>query len=381
MINVSKLYCGQSGQSDDLRYGSDNSPGPVIVYNCTARCNLNCLHCYSSSTSQKAADELTTEQAESLLLQLKEINCAALLFSGGEPLLRQDLFDLLAEAEHLGLRSVISTNGTLIESDTAKRLADLAVSYVGISLDGSQQFHDEFRKTKGAFNDTMKGIENCHKANLRIGLRFTITKANLSQIPDLFDIASSMGVRRICFYHLISSGKAKDLYNQTPDTEETRRVMDLILERTSESVNKDLLDEVLTVGNHCDGPFLLAKMKSRNSKNYEQAKNLLLNAGGNKIGEKIGCVSWDGSVFADQFWRNYSLGNIKQKSFKQIWQDSHNVVLNKLRNKSEFADERCKSCKWFDLCRGNFRFLTVDAADKNWFNEPPCYLTNEEIRL
>ena len=232
MINVSKLYCGLAGKSDDLRYARSDSFGPVIVYNCTAKCNLNCVHCYSASTSAESADELTTEQAKRLLYQLTEVDCAAVLFSGGEPLLRLDLFELLTEADRLDLRSVISTNGTLIDSDTAKGLADLAVSYVGISLDGSQKFHDKFRKTKGCFKAAIKGIENCCSAGLRTGLRFTITKSNIDQLTTVFEIAVSNGVRRICFYHLISAGKAKHLDTQIPNSEESREAMEIILEKT-----------------------------------------------------------------------------------------------------------------------------------------------------
>ncbi|MHC4759035.1 MAG: radical SAM protein [Planctomycetota bacterium] len=148
MINVSKLYCSLAGQSDDLRYNSRASFGPVMVYNCTARCNLKCIHCYSASTSAKAPNEFSTDQAKKLLEQLKDANAAVALFSGGEPLLREDIFELLAHAKSIGLRSVISTNGTLIDSETAVKLKNLSVAYVGISLDGMEPFHDRFRQSQ-----------------------------------------------------------------------------------------------------------------------------------------------------------------------------------------------------------------------------------------
>ncbi len=212
MINISKLYCGLAGESDDLRYGQGNSFGPVIAYNCTKRCNLRCLHCYSSSGANSSlADELTTAEAKQLLSQLAEVNCPVVLFSGGEPLLRDDLFELLAEAKRLKLRTVISTNGTLLDSKTAGKLSDVGVSYVGISIDGAEEFHDTFRQAKGSFKAALSGIENCKKAGLKTGLRFTITKANADQVPVVFDIAASTNVRRICFYHLLRTGRAKNL--------------------------------------------------------------------------------------------------------------------------------------------------------------------------
>ncbi|MEE9370104.1 MAG: radical SAM protein [Sedimentisphaerales bacterium] len=401
MINISKLYCGLAGQSDHLRYGDANSFGPVIVYNCTRRCNLKCLHCYSSSSFDENHNELTTAQAKQLLLQLAEVNCPVVLFSGGEPLLRSDLFELLEEARELGLQTVISTNGTLIEPATSDKLAEVGISYVGISIDGGEEFHDIFRQSKGSFKAALRGIKNCQVSGIKTGLRFTITKTTAEQIPAVFDIAVSVNVRRICFYHLISSGRAKEHDEQIPTPQQTRHVLDVIIEKTDDSVQKGLVDEVLTVGNHADGPYLLTKMaeeiqnhvlstaegskpcpeRSRrtSTQNYDNARQLLLAAGGNKIGEKIGCVSWDGNVHPDQFWHNYSLGNVKEKTFKEIWDNPTEPVLNKLRKKNEFADARCLKCKWFDLCKGNFRFLGANGNDENWLNEPDCYLTDEEI--
>jgi len=379
VINISKLYCGLSGESDHLRYSADNSFGPVVVYNCTAGCNLNCLHCYSSSGAPDCNDELTTAQAKRMLQQIGQMNCPVVLFSGGEPMLRDDLFELLNEAQQLGLRTVISTNGTLIDILAAKKLAEAGVSYVGISIDGDQEFHDSFRRAPGCFKAAIRGVENCIKAGMKTGLRFTITKANAERVPVIFDIAASVGVRRICFYHLIRAGRAKTLENQAPTAEQTRQVVDVIIERTQDFVARALVDEVLTVDNHADGPYLLLKMKRQNNPRYEQARKSLLANGGNRVGEKIGCVGWNGDVYPDQFWRNYSLGNVNRSPLKAIWQNAGDPVLNKLRNKSRFADARCLKCRWFALCKGNYRFLGDSPEDRYWLNEPACYLKDEEI--
>jgi len=321
---------------------------------------------------------MTTAQAKQLLSELAEANCPVVLFSGGEPLLREDLFELLSQARRLGLRVVLSTNGTLIDLETATQLARVGVGYVGISVDGDEEFHDKFRAARGSFKAAVAGIENCKKAGLKTGLRFTITKANAEQIPAAFDIAASTAVRRICFYHLIRTGRAANC--QLPTSTQTRQAVDVVIEKTDSFARKGLIDEVLTVGNHCDGPYLLLRMQKEKKQSFQQVKELLLANGGNKIGEKIVCISWDGNVYPDQFWRNYSVGNVKNKTFKQIWENSSEPVLEKLRNKAQFADSRCLRCKWFDLCKGNFRFLCTEADDEYWLNEPACYLKDEEIR-
>jgi radical SAM protein with 4Fe4S-binding SPASM domain len=354
------------------------------------------VHCYSSSgVNLPLADELTTTEAKQLLSQLVDVNCPAVLFSGGEPLLRSDLFELLAEAKRLGLRTVISSNGTLIDSKTAAKLSNVGVSYVGISIDGSEEFHDTFRQTRGSFKAALSGIENCKKAGLKTGMRFTITKQNAAQIPAVFDISASNGIRRICFYHLISAGRAKEIMDSkqriansekttyairfTLNAAQMREVVDTIIAKTDQFARKALIDEVLTVGNHADGPFLLVKMQKEKNANFNKAKELLLANGGNRIGEKIACVSWDGSVHPDQFWRNYPLGNIKDKTFRQIWENGSEPVLRRLRDKSKFCAPRCRYCKWFVFCKGNFRFLGAETDDKYWLNEPACYLADEEI--
>jgi len=284
----------------------------------------------------KTEDELTTAEAKRLLSQIAKINCPVILFSGGEPLLRRDLFELLAEAGRLSLRTVISTNGTLIDSAAAKKLAEVGVSYVGISIDGTREFHDRFRQANGSFEAALAGIENCRAAGIRTGLRFTITKPNADQIPAVFDIAAQNNIRRLCFYHLITVGRAQEIAGSeksqhavryTLSTDETRRAVDVIIDKTNEFARKGLIDEVLTVDNHADGPYLLLKMAAENHPDYEKAKQLLLANGGNKIAEKIICVGWDGRVFPDQFWRNYSLGNIRDKSFEEIWDDSSEPCL------------------------------------------------------
>jgi radical SAM protein with 4Fe4S-binding SPASM domain len=380
LINISKLYCGLASESDRLRYDADRPARPIAVYNCTARCNLKCVHCYSGSNQARGEYELSRAEAVKLLRDLADYKCPVVLFSGGEPLLRADVYELMAEAKGLGLRTVLSTNGTLINDEAAGRLKEIGVNYVGISLDGPEQAHDLFRGVRGSFAATMKGITDCGAAGIKTGLRFTITRQNHQYVREVFGIAEETGVRRICFYHLVRTGRGAEIDCEYLEAGQIRAAMDDIIDGTKKAVEAGLIDEVLTVGNHADGPYLLLRMQLENHPNYESAKEMLMAAGGNKSGQNIACIGWDGTVFADQFWREYPLGNARQQSFTAIWDNPDEPVLTKLRYKDNFADPRCKACRWFKLCKGNYRFLGGDPADENWVLEPPCYLGEEETR-
>jgi radical SAM protein with 4Fe4S-binding SPASM domain len=393
MINISKLYCDKAGASDELRYPHKRTNKPIVVFNCTAKCNLRCVHCYSDSDCATRAVEMTTQQAEDFIARVAEYGCPVLLFSGGEPMLRKDLFRLMAFGRSLGLRIVLSSNGTLITADAAKRLAEVGLSYAGISLDGTKEIHDQFRGAAGCYDATMRGIEACQNAGLKTGLRFTMTRQNVGTVGAIFNIAEQHGIRRICFYHLVRTGRAAtdDLHPAT--AAQIRIALDEIISRTAESVYKGCAEEVLTVGNHADGPYLLGRMHRENHHGYEAAKELLARNGGNRTGQNIAAVSWEGSVHPDQFWRNYTLGNVLEKPFGQIWDNESDPVLRILRNKDTYCAARCATCKWFYLCKGNFRcpsggeglrgqsppYESIDLPD--WFNEPPCYLMDAEIGL
>jgi radical SAM protein with 4Fe4S-binding SPASM domain len=267
----------------------------------------------------------------------------------------------------------------MITRDRAREMAQIGVSYVGVSLDGPDQVLDLFRCVKGAFNAALAGVANCHDAGLKTGLRFTITPHNHEHAGAIFDIARQTGTRRICFYHLVRTGRASELQEPYLDAASVRNVLDMIMTRTSEFVNKSLVDEVLTVGNHADGPFLLLRMSQENHPGRDRVHELLKTNGGNRSGQNIACIGWDGSVYADQFWRSYTLGNVLEKPFGQIWDNPDDPVLKMLRDKKLYADNRCKSCRWFDICGGNYRFLGSDPAQENWCLEPPCYLKESEI--
>jgi len=178
---------------------------------------------------------------------------------------------------------------------------------------------------------------------------------------------------------LIRTGRAKDLADSAPPARQVRQAVDAIMRCTAERIRQGVVEEVLTVGNHADGPYLLMRMQSENHPHSESAAALLARSAGNRIGQNIASVNWDGQVFPDQFWRNYSLGNILERHFGDIWRDETNPVLKILRHKREYKDPKCARCRWFDICLGNFRSLSGAADLDDWQNEPLCYLTEDEI--
>ncbi|MDH3344076.1 MAG: 12,18-didecarboxysiroheme deacetylase [Desulfobacteraceae bacterium] len=391
MIGISKLYCGTVEPSDALRYGrmSSKLPShllqfssdkrPVVVWNITRRCNLKCVHCYAHAKNIPFDNELSTTEGKFLIDDLAEFGVPVILFSGGEPLVRKDLPELADYAVKKGMRAVISTNGTLITPQTARILKDIGLSYVGISLDGMEEINDRFRGVKGAFRSALEGIENCKKAGIKVGLRFTINKSNAGQISEIFKLLEEMDIPRACFYHLVYAGRGSELVKEDLSHEESRTAVDLILDLTKQLHDKGDLKEVLTVDNHADGPYLYLRLLRENPERAREVLELLKMNQGNSSGIGIGCVSWDGEVYADQFWRHYSFGNVRNRPFSEIWTDTSDPLMKKLKEKKKYAKGKCKTCRWLDICAGNFRVRSEAVTGDVWAPDPACYLTDEEI--
>ena len=391
MIGISKLYCGTVEPSDALRYGrmSSRLPShllqfskdkrPVVVWNITRRCNLKCVHCYAHAKDLSFKNELSTKEGKILLDDLAQFGVPVILFSGGEPTIRKDLPELAAYAVSKGMRAVISTNGTLISQKMARILKDIGLSYVGISIDGMEEINDRFRGVKGAFNAALQGIKNCKDAGIKVGLRFTINKFNADEIPKIFNLIEDMEIPRACFYHLVYAGRGADLIKDDLSHDETRSTVDLIMDLTKRLHDRGKPKEILTVDNHADGPYLYLRLLKENPKRAKDVLELLKMNQGNSSGIGIGCISWDGEVYADQFWRHYSFGNIKKRPFSEIWTDTSEPLMKKLKEKKKHVTGRCSTCRWLDICAGNFRVRAEAITGDLWAPDPACYLTDEEI--
>lgn len=391
MIGISKLYCGTVEPSDALRYGrhSGKLPShllqfssdktPVVVWNVTRRCNLKCIHCYAHARDEEFKGELSTQEGKAVLDDLAEFGAPVVLFSGGEPLVRPDLTELADYAVRKGMRAVISTNGTLITPRVAAELKKIGLSYVGISLDGLDEVNDRFRGVNGAFKKALDGITACREAGIKVGLRFTMNRLNAREIPGIFDLLEKHEIPRVCFYHLVYAGRGSELIKEDLSHEETRAAVDLIIDRTRDLHERGKPKEVLTVDNHADGPYLYLRMLRENSPRTAEVLELLQMNEGNSSGRGIGCISWDGTVHADQFWRHYSFGNVRERGFSEIWTDLSNPLMKQLKDKKLHVKGRCAECKWLGICGGNFRVRAEAATGDLWNPDPACYLTDEEI--
>jgi radical SAM protein with 4Fe4S-binding SPASM domain len=250
---------------------------------------------------------------------------------------------------------------------------------VGISLDGGEDVHDKFRAVPGSFKKALEGIANCQAEGLKVGLRFTVNRRNAGEVPVLFDLVRDLEVPRICFYHLVYSGRGSELIKEDLNHAETRALLDLIMDRTRALFDAGKPKEVLTVDNHADGPYVWMRLQREDPGRAAEVFELLQYNEGNSSGRGIGCISWDGQVHADQFWRNHSFGNVLERPFSQIWDDPDIALLHKLKDKKAHVGGRCAHCRFLPICAGNFRARAEAWHGDIWAEDPACYLTDEEI--
>jgi len=391
MISVTKLLFSRNYFGDSLRYtnnankmtsGAAEGVGPVVVWNSTRTCNLKCRHCYMNSDAKKYLNELSTQEAKKFIDDLAEFKVPVLLFSGGEPLIRQDFFELAEYAAKKNVRPTLSTNGTLITKEVAEKIKNIGVGYVGISLDGLKEVNDKFRGVDGAYQKAMQGIENCVAVGQRVGLRFTINRHNFEELDKIFDFIEAEKINRVCFYHLVYSGRGSQMIDEDLTPEESRQAMDKIIERTKDFERRGLEKEILTVDNHCDGVYMYLKfLREGDTKTAEQIKKFISMNGGNRSGIAFAEVDPLGYVHPDQFTQHHTFGNVREKKFGEIWNDLSNPILAGLKNRKSLLKGRCGECKFLDNCNGNFRTRAEAKTGDFWQSDPACYLTDEEIGL
>ena len=390
MISITKLLMDTPNFGDSLRYeprahesknGVGPGRGPVVVWNCTKTCNLKCVHCYARSEAIKYQNELSHEEGIKLIDQLADFHVPVILFSGGEPLLRPDFFELANYAASKGIRPTISTNGTCITPDVAQKLKAMGVGYVGISLDGCEETHDKFRGKQGAYQMALRGIRNCVATGQKVGLRFTITKYNYQDLNAIFDLLEAENIDRVCFYHLVYSGRGSAMVDNDLNHEESRKVMDLIIDRTLDFKKRGVNKEILTVDNHADAVYLYQRMKREDPERAKIVLDLIQRNGGNRSGMAFGNIDSIGNVHPDQFTQYITLGNVRERNFGDIWTDESNPIMAGLKNRKPILKGRCPNCKFLNLCNGNFRTRAEAVTGDFWDEDPACYLTDEEIGL
>ncbi len=405
MINLTRLWTGQAQPADHLRYGREGLPAsstsactpassrtrkPIVVWNISRTCNLNCIHCYADSHAVKYPGELSWEQCRAVIDDLADYGISALLLSGGEPLLHPMLPKLLERATERGLKITISTNGTLITADYASLFKKLSVAYVGISLDGIGEVHDRFRGMKGAFDRAVRGFRLCEEAGQKTGLRLTLTRHNVQCMPAILDFIERENIRRVCFYHLVPTGRGAGV--QTLHPHEARSALDMLIDRVSRWQERGENREMLTVTQPADGVYILLRQLREGSPLAEETLKLLeWNGGGsNSSGRGIANIDTQGAVHPDQFWQSVTLGNVKEQKFSDIWEartDTAAALLPALRasdnpeERQAALSGRCAVCRHFRICGGGFRTRAA-FANGHWHgSDPGCYLTDEEIGI
>ena len=391
MISVTKLLFAREYYGDSLRYtknahamrnGAGEGMGPVVVWNSTKTCNLKCRHCYMSSDNKKYQNELTTHESKGFIDDLADFHVPVLLFSGGEPLIRPDFFELAEYAQAKGVRPTLSTNGTLITREVAQRIKDIGVGYVGISLDGLQDVNDQFRGVEGAFQKAMAGIQNCVAVGQRVGLRFTINHHNIQELENIFDFIERENINRDCFYHLLFSGVCRAMKNQDVTAEESRRAMDIIIRRTKDFEDRGLEKEILTVDNHCDGVYMYLKAVSEgNDQQAAQIKKYISMNGGNRSGIAFGEVDPFGYVHPDQFTQHHTFGNVRDRKFSEIWQDTSNPIMAGLKDRKPLFTARRRPGRGLANGLRHLRPRAAAVSGEFWESAPSGYLTDEEIGI
>ncbi|AOT69168.1 radical SAM/SPASM domain-containing protein [Geosporobacter ferrireducens] len=387
MLDITKILSGNI-EDDSERYSRDCNKtvsgtrknfGPVVAWNITQRCNFRCQHCYSSSNCEEDESVLTLNEIKRIIDEFKENNVPVILLSGGEPLMREDIFDIIAYITTSGIRVSLSTNGSLIDKDTAMKLKKMGIGYVGISIDGTKENNDFFRGVPGAFDSAVKAIENCHDVGQKVGIRFTMQKNNYKEIPNVFALVEEMKVNRICFYHLVPSGRGKDITDQMLSYKETKEAIDFLYAYSKKTVEgKSSIKEILTVANHADGPYIYQKVQKENPERAESILKLLMRNRGNRSGMAIANVDWQGNVYPDQFSRFLKLGSLRDSSFSNIWNDDQ-AILTQLRNREKLIKGKCSDCRWFEICNGNLRARAYHILGDTWAADPACYLEDDEI--
>ncbi len=354
-------------------------PGPVVIWNLIRRCNLNCIHCYSLSADVDFPGELSTGEVFAVMEDLRAFGVPVLILSGGEPLLRPDIFEISKRAKELGFYVGLSTNGALIDEATADRIAAIGYDYVGVSLDGIGAVHDRFRRVPGCYEASLSGIRLCRDRGVKVGLRFTVTERNVESLPAMLDLVEEEGIDKFYLSHLVYAGRGNryredDAYHRT-----TRGVMDLLFERCWRHVQEGRDTEFVTGNNDADGVYFLLWVQRHFPEKAEHIRAHLEAWGGNASGVNVANIDNLGNVHPDTFWWHYSLGNVRERPFSEIWRDLSDPVMAGLKRRPRPVGGRCAACRWLGICNGNTRVRAMQLTGDPWAEDPACYLSDAEI--
>ena len=353
--------------------------GPVVIWNLIRRCNLTCKHCYATSADREFPGELDTRQVFEVMRNLKAFGVPVLILSGGEPLMRDDIFEISRHAKAMGFYVGLSSNGTLIDDQTIEQIAAVGYNYVGISIDGMRETHDKFRRKHGAFDAAMHGIRLCRDAGIKVGLRFTLTRDNRHDLPNLLRLMDDENIDKFYLSHLNYAGRGNKNRRDDLHHRMTREAMQLLFQTCWKDVQSGRRREFVTGNNDTDGVYLLLWTRQHLPEHAPRLERMLRQWGGNASGVNIANIDNIGNVHPDTMWWEYNLGNVKYRPFSQIWTDTSDPLMAGLKMAQRPVEGRCAACSYLGICGGNTRTRAWQLTGNFWAEDPGCYLDNEEI--
>jgi heme d1 biosynthesis radical SAM protein NirJ len=353
--------------------------GPVVIWNLIRRCNLACKHCYATSADIDFDGELSTDEVFAVMDDLKAFGVSVLILSGGEPLLRPDIYEISHRARDMGFYVGLSTNGTLIDAGNIAAIERVGYDYVGVSLDGMRETHDRFRRKQGAFDESINGIRLCLEAGIKVGLRFTLTQDNAAELPQLLQLMRDEDIDKFYLSHLNYAGRGNRNRSSDLHYQMTRAAMDLMFETCWQDVQAGIKREFVTGNNDADGVYLLQWAQQHIPEHVDALRRQLLRWGGNSSGVNIANIDNLGTVHPDTMWWDYSIGNVRERPFSEIWQDTTDPLMAGLKAARRPLEGRCASCKQLAICGGNSRTRAWQLTGNPWAEDPGCYLRDEEI--
>ena len=356
------------------------NPQPVVTWRVTRSCNLNCLSCPSDSRPRRYAAELATREGMELIGGLATLPIRRLVFAGGEPLLREDLPELVAYARKCGIQPALLTNGTLLSPALAAELKLAGLHSASILLEGIGRQVDRHRGAPGVFNAVMEGYANCQRAGLAAEIRTPLNRWNYSQLDGILDLMDDRRIRRVVFAHLVYTGRGNNPQDDlTP--EQKRRALDLIIERAEDWQRRGREIAIATDDNHVDAIYFFLRYARNHPQHAATAYRLIQACGADVQGAGVGLAGIDaaGDVHPDPYWSNCVLGNVREKTFAEIWNEPSDPLLRGLRDRLPLLKGKCANCRWKQACGGNLRVRAEEFFGDPWMSDPACYLTNNEI--
>ncbi len=356
-----------------------NPPGPVVIWNLIRRCNLTCKHCYSISADKDFPGELDTAAVFRVMDDLKGFRVPVLILSGGEPLLRPDIYQIGERAKQMGFYVGLSTNGTLIDAGNIDAIDEVGFDYVGISLDGIAKTHDRFRRMDGAFDASLAAVKLCRERGIKVGVRYTMTDDNAHDLPALLQLVADEGIDKFYFSHLNYAGRGNKHRADDATHRATRKAMDLLFDTCLAAQRRGEHKEFVTGNNDADGPYLLQWAAERFPDKVDHLAAKLRQWGGNASGVNVANIDNLGNVHPDTMWWHETLGNVKERPFSEIWSDLSNPLIAGLRAHPRKLEGRCGVCRYLDICNGSSRVRAQQITGNPWAEDPGCYLDDAEI--